>query len=152
MRLSTSFLLILVFLTIRLVPFVHAHEFGERPVGHDSRPHVHLHGHEHEHGHSHHDHVHSQEHELAVRATVSLSFGVTPANHDDDAIYVEMLSSVAATAVGRAEVLSVTGCVCSAAAWPASVALSPPEAVAEPPPRIRIDGPPLFLRNLSLRI
>lgn len=147
MKLSTNFMLICALLATHVVPFGHTHEVGKAPVDHSVRPHVHLHGHEHKHGHAHHDHA--QGHEQPVRA---ISCGVIPADHDGDAIYIEMLSSVSATAEGRADVLSAAECVALAAAWTASAALSPPEPVAEPPPRIRLDGPPLYLRNLSLRI
>jgi len=62
------------------------------------------------------------------------------------------MSSAPATAEGRAAVVVAPEDIALVAPLPASVSLSPPEAVAEPPPRIRLDGPPLYLRNLSLRI
>jgi hypothetical protein len=156
-----KFLLIVALLAMRVVPFVHAHEDGELPTDHDARPHWHLHGHEHEHGHGRHghghqghgpDHVHEQRHERAVGAGSCSLAGVDHADHDDDAVYVELVSSAGGTAESRAAVLVAPEDIALVAALSASVALSPPEAVAEPPPRIRLDGVPLYLRNLSLRI
>jgi hypothetical protein len=163
MQLFAKFLLIVAILAMRVVPFVHAHEVGELPVDHDARPHWHLHGHEHEHGHDrdhghghhgHHgpDHVHEQQHEQAVDAGSCRLTGADHADHDDDAVYVELVSSAPATAEGPAAVVVAPEDIALVAPLPASVALSPPVAVAEPPPRIRLDGVPLYLRNHSLRI
>jgi len=150
MRLLTNLLLILVLPATHIVPLAHKHEVGELPVDHHARPHIHLHGHEHEqHDHAHHGHDHAQEIDEAVRGVLC---GLCRADHDDDAIYVETQLSIAAIAEGRIEAVGAPEFVALVAAWSASVVLSQPDAIAEPPPRIRIDGPPLYLRNLSLRI
>lgn len=153
MRILFHSLLVLSLLTAHVVAPAHTHEVGELPVDHHARPHIHLHehlhDHEHEHGHVHHGHDHAQEIDETVRGLLR---GLCPADHDDGAIYVEQVSSVPANAESRADAVGEPDYVAIAAVRPDSVGLSPPDEVAEPPPRIRIDGPPLYLRNLSLRI
>lgn len=149
MRLIITLLLICTLPATNVVPFGHTHEVDQLPADHHARPHVHLHGHEHEHGHAHHGHYHANGH---AEADLALSISPTLADHDDDAIYYIDTASLAPANEGRAEAAFARNCIAVVVDWPASVALSPPEAVAEPPPRIRIDGPPLYLRHLSLRI
>ena len=133
---------------MRIAPFCHAHESGEEPVGHESRPHVHVHSHEHAHGH----YVSHDHHDDQAADSGESHLGESAPQHDDDAVY--LVDSLAAPASVRA--CSIADEVCATLAnlvdqlW--SIDLPPPIAVAAPPPDPRIFGPPLFLRQLSLRI
>lgn len=149
LKLSTHLLLVAALLATRVAPFCHAHESGEEPVGHDSRPHLHVHSHEHPHGHhAPHDHHNKK---LAADSGKSRP-GESASQHDDDAIY--LIESLAAPASVRAsnDVDEVTTTLANLADQLWSIDLPPPIAVAAPPPDPRIFGPPLFLRQLSLRI
>ena len=96
-KLLTHLLLTTALLATRVAPFCHAHESGEEPVGHDSRPHVHVHSHEHPHGH----HAPHDHHNKKLGADSGKSHpGNSASQHDDDAIY--LADSLAAPASVRA--------------------------------------------------
>ncbi len=148
-KLLTHLLLTTALLATRVAPFCHAHESGEEPVGHDSRPHVHVHSHEHAHGHhAPHDH---QDEQWAADSGKSHP-GESASQHDDDAIYLVESLATPATVRACSEADDVSAILANLVDQLSSIVLPPPIAVAAPPPDPRIFGPPLFLRQLSLRI
>lgn len=148
-KLLINLLLTLALLTTRVVPLCHAHESGAKSVDHDVRRHVHVHSHDHVHGfHEQHDH-----HDEQLAADPGESHpGESATQHDDDAIYLEDALATPASVRVWNDADEVIAGLANLVDRLSSIDLPPPLAVAAPPPDPRIFGPPIFLRQLSLRI
>lgn len=151
LKVATSIILLALFAATRIAPFGHAHTSSAVPEDHDVRPHVHLHSHGHEHDHAG-DSTH-QHHDASVDRSDERGIRGGELPHDHDAVYIG--DAVAVPIDSRTSTLDWIESQCAMLLETAdvrSVELSPPEAVAEPPPDPLVFGPTLFLRLLSLRI
>jgi hypothetical protein len=147
MRRFTSCLSLVVLLAAQSLPPVHRHAHGGEPAGHDACLHVHFD----EQAHSEHD---SPDHHDSDHDSPAVDECFLPghgSSHDADAFYFERDGLAQRDGGPSAVDFPVT---CFSACFPAwsTFSLPPPEAVAEPPPDRRLCGPPLYLRELSLRI
>lgn len=131
---------------------LHAHD-GDRPVGHDSRPHAHTYPprsaplHEHKHGSSGHHHDADAE----TESLPSLPRPEQPSDHDSDAVYVTSADAVPGSRTVGDLKLSISLCWFGVPVL-GTVIRSEPRPVAtqnRPPPGRDC---PIYVRHLAILI